>query len=204
MSVFPETPCSLLVKLAAQATGQADEFAWQRFFDLYQPAIVKFAENQGAAGEAEDVAQRILLKLVDVLRAGRYSGDAGHFRSYLATLIRREVIDYWRATRSRGGARTVSLDDEDAAVEPAVESETAALIDAKWRLARHETAVEHVLTRTMLPEKTKAIYRAYVLDEEPLKSVAARFGVSQDVVYQVKTRVGRMVAALEAEMSDGL
>jgi len=200
MSLFPETPCTLLVKLAAQMTGKSDEFAWQRFFELYQPAIVKFAENHGAAADAEDVAQKILLKLVDVLRAGRYSGDVGHFRSYLATLIRREVIDYWRSANARGASRTVSLDDEDASVEPAAESETAALIDAKWRLARHESAVEHVLTRTMLPEKTKAIYRAYALDEEPLKSVASRFGVSQDVVYQVKSRVGRMVAAIESEM----
>ena len=181
-------------------TGRSDEFAWQRFFELYQPAIVKFAENQGAAADAEDIAQQILLKLVDVLRAGRYSGDAGHFRSYLATLIRREVIDFWRAAKARGGMRMVSLDDEDAAVEPTVESETVAIIDVKWRLARHEAAVEHVLTRTMLPAKTKAIYRAYAVEEEPIKSVASRFGVSEDVVYQTKSRVARMVAAIESEM----
>jgi RNA polymerase sigma factor (sigma-70 family) len=200
MSVFPETPCTLLVKLAAQMTGRSDEFAWQRFFELYQPAIVKFAENQGAAADAEDIAQQILLKLVDVLRAGRYSDDAGHFRSYLATLIRREVIDFWRAANARGGMRMVSLDDEDVAVEPTVESETVAIIDVKWRLARHEAAVEHVLTRTMLPAKTKAIYRAYAVEEEPIKSVASRFGVSEDVVYQTKSRVARMVAAIESEM----
>ena len=200
MSAFPETPCTLLVKLAAKMTGRSDEFAWQRFFELYQPAIVRFAENQGAAADSEDIAQKILLKLVDVLRAGRYSGEAGHFRSYLATLIRREVIDFWRASKARGGARMVSLDDADAAVEPAVESETVALIDAKWRIARHEAAVEHVLTRTMLPEKTKAIFRAYAVDDEPIKSVAARFGVSEDVVYQTKSRVSRMVAAIESEM----
>ena len=96
----------------------------RRFFELYQPAIVKFAENQGAAADAEDIAQQILLKLVDVLRAGRYSGDAGHFRSYLATAV----------------------------------------------------------------------------EEEPIKSVASRFGVSEDVVYQTKSRVARMVAAIESEM----
>lgn len=200
MSAFPETPCTLLVKLAAEMTERSDEFAWQRFFELYQPAIVKFAESQGAAADSEDIAQKILLKLVDVLRAGRYSGEAGHFRSYLATLIRREVIDFWRAAKARGGGRMVSLDNDDAAVEPAVESETVALIDAKWRLARHEAAVEHVLTRTMLPAKTKAIFRAYAVDDEPIKSVAARFGVSEDVVYQTKSRVSRMVAAIESEM----
>ena len=53
MSVFPETPCTLLVKLAAQMTGRSDEFAWQRFFELYQPAIVKFAEKPGAVSDEE-------------------------------------------------------------------------------------------------------------------------------------------------------
>ena len=67
-------------------------------------------------------------------------------------------------------------------------------------VARHEAAVEHVLTRTMLPAKTKAIYRAYAIEEEPIKSVASRFGVSEDVVYQTKSRVARMVAAIESEM----
>ncbi len=202
MAVFPETPCTLLVKLAARVTGQADEFAWQRFFELYQPAIVRFAENQGAGAEAEDVAQKILLKLVDVLRGGRFSGEAGHFRSYLATLIRREVIDYWRGLRARGGGRTVSIDDEDCGCEPSVDSESAAQLDVKWRLARHEAAVAHVLEKTMLPAKAKAVYRAYVLEEEPLKSVAERFGLSPDAVYQIKSRVGRMIAALESEMGD--
>ena len=37
MSAFPETPATLLVKLAAQVTGE-DEANWVRFADLYVPA----------------------------------------------------------------------------------------------------------------------------------------------------------------------
>ena len=44
MSAFPETPATLLVKLAAQVTGE-DEANWVRFADLYVPAIRSFAER---------------------------------------------------------------------------------------------------------------------------------------------------------------
>ena len=141
---FPDTPATLLAKIANRLTGQRDEMQWVRFFDLYQPAIRKFAEYQGAKDDADDVTQDILLKLMDILRNGRYSSDAGKFRCYLATLIR----------------------------------------------------------RTALSAKTKAVYRAYVIDEMPLKDVMAKFGVSEATVYQSKTRVGKMIAALEAELCE--
>ena len=39
MNVFPETPATLLARLAAHVTGQADESSWMRLFELYEPAI---------------------------------------------------------------------------------------------------------------------------------------------------------------------
>ena len=56
MSIFPETPVTLLARMAAARTG-ASEASWVQFFELYQPVIVKFAAFSGAGREAEDVAQ---------------------------------------------------------------------------------------------------------------------------------------------------
>ena len=42
MSAFPDTPVTLLARMAAERTG-ASEASWTRFFELYQPVIVKFA-----------------------------------------------------------------------------------------------------------------------------------------------------------------
>ena len=75
-------------------------------------------------------------------------------------------------------------------------------LDAKWRLARHEAAVEHALCKTALATQTKDIYRAYVLEEMPMKEVMKKFGVSEDVVYQSKTRVNKMIAVLESELGE--
>ena len=68
MASFPDTPATLLARIAVQATGHTDEAAWLRFFELYAPAIRKFAAGLGARDEAEDVAQEAFQKLDRVLK----------------------------------------------------------------------------------------------------------------------------------------
>lgn len=201
MSAFPDTPVTLLAQIAARVTGKEDEAAWVRLFELYEPAIRKFAEYHGAGSASEDVAQEIFLKLVSVLRGGSFKlgGDAGRFRSYLAVLIRRELVSRWRKAQVRGWGSNISMNDLDASIEPRVDSETEAIIDVKWRLARHEAAVEHALTKTALSTQSKNVYRAYVLEECPIGVVAKAFGISNNSVSQIKTRVEKMIAAIEAE-----
>lgn len=202
MGAFPDTPVTLLARIAVEATGQrTDEAAWVRLFNLYAPAIRRFAELQGTpSAESEDVTQEIFLRLVAILRGGRYRADAGRFRCYLATLVRNELVSRWRKVQAR--AACVPLDavpDEALATLP---PEAAALLDAKWRLARHEAAVEHALTKTALSRQSREIYRAYALEGRAIDEVASAFGVSRNVVAQVKTRVNRMVASLEAEYAE--
>lgn len=204
MADFPNTPVSLLAHIASERTGRRDEAAWTRLFELYAPAIRAFAEEHGGDGEEEDVVQEIFLRLVGILRGGRVKigGDAGKFRRYLATLIRHELVSRWRRRQARGGDRVVSLDDPATGMEPGVDSETAALIDAKWLIARRKAAVEWALTKTALSAQSKAVYRAYVIEERPIGEVAATFGISRNSVSQIKTRVEKMIAAIETEFAD--
>ena len=201
MSAFPDTPVSLLARMAAEHTG-ASETSWTRFFELYQPVIVKFAAFSGAGREAEDVAQDVFVKLVEVFRRSAYDPAHGTFRAYLATMIRNEVVNRWHKAAVRAADRHVSIDNDAHPVEIAAPSETAAILDARWRLARRQAAVEHVLTKTALSGKSKAIYRAYVLEERPIEEVAAAFGVPNNTVSQTKTRVARMIAAHEALLGE--
>ena len=200
MSALPDTPVTLIARMAAQVTGE-DEAGWVRFFDLYQPVIRHFARAAGAKTDEEDVAQDVLLKLVEVFRNGVYTPEKGRFRSYLAAITRREVINRWQKAQVRAADRHVSL-NRTAAQEIAVQPEAAAILDAKWRLAQHAAAVEHVLTRTALAQKSKDVYRAYVLEEKPIGEVAKAFGVSRNVVSQIKTRVDAMIADFEAMLRD--
>ena len=144
------------------------------------------------------------MKLVNVLGNGRVKigGDAGKFRRYLAALIRNEIVNIWRRRRARGEGTTVSLDNPHVGAEPAVGSATEAIIDAKWRLARRTAAVEWTLSKTALSPQSKAVYRAYAIDERPIGEVAAAFGISRNSVSQIKTRVERMISAVETELQN--
>ena len=204
MANFPDTPVSLLVRLASDRTGIRDEAGWTRLFELYAPAIKAFAEERGGEGESEDVVQEIFMRLAEVLREGRVKvgGDAGKFRRYLATLVRNELVSRWRRRVSRGEDVRVSFDDPGAGIEASVDSDAATIVDVKWRLARRKAAEEWVLTKTALSAQSKAVYRAYVLEERPIGEVAAEFGIPRNSVSQIKTRVERLIAAIETEYGD--
>ena len=159
MANFPDTPVSLLVRIASERTGVCDEAAWTRLFELYAPVIRAFAEERGVGGEGDDVVQEIFMKLVEVLGDGRLKigGDAGKFRRYLSTLIRNELVSRWRRRQARGEGAIVSLDDPEADVELTVDSPTAMIIDAKWRMARRKAAMEWTLEKTALSAQSKAL-----------------------------------------------
>lgn len=201
MSVFPDTPKTLLSRMAAQVTGES-ESNWVRFFDLYQPVILKFAEYVGGKGDSEDVAQDVFVKLVETFRNGGYDPRKGSFRAYLATMIRHEVVNRWHKAQVRAADAHVSIDNDDAPIDVAVPSETAAVIDAKWAMARRNAAVEHVLTRTALSQQSKSVYRAYVLEDRPIDEVSSTFGIPKNSVSQIKTRVDRMIADYESMFAD--
>ena len=195
MSAFPETPATLLVKLAAQVTGE-DEANWTRFVDLYVPAIRDFARHRGDGRDVDDIVQEVLVGLVRVLRGNNFSvrEGKGNFRAYLAKMIRSQLYMAYRHEKARGLGLNVPIDE----VEPSVPADVVtAAIDAEWAAARHRAAVEHVLTKTLVSDLNKRLYRAYVLEERPIDEVARMFNVTRNQVSQAKMRIGRMVAARE-------
>jgi len=196
---FNQTSVTLLQRIAIEKTGE-DEAAWVRFWELYQPAMVMFAKSIGAGENAEDIIQDVLLKLVKVLREGGYERQAGvQFRSYLKTLIRRQLIDVYRREKARGLGRNVALTEEIIEDTAAAEKEVGGEIDASWAKACHVVAVDHVMTKTALSKQNKEIYREYVLNDRPIGEVAREFGVSRNLVSQIKLRVDRMIASQLAE-----
>ena len=197
MSAFPETSLTLLKKIAVQVTGER-EAAWVRFFGLYEPAIKRFVAYHDSTHDPDDVVQDIFLKLVNIVQSGGYSSDMGSFRAFLATMIRRHLVSLFRKDRARGAGLHVDIDD----VEPSVPADVAEQIDIKWRMARHQSAIEHVLTKTAISAQSRDIYRAYVEEGRSLDEVAAQFGVTKAVIYKIKSRVEQMAAIIEAEFAD--
>ena len=194
--MFPDTPQTLLRKIAEYANGD-DAAEWARFVELYTPVIRAFIGARGdeAPSDVDDVVQEIFVRLVNVLRAGTYRPEKGRFRAYLGTMVRRLLIDRHRRSLARGAGETVSAEEVEILDET---PDAAAYVDMHLLMARHVAAVEHVLSRTMLDTRTVAAYRAYALDSEPAADVATRLGITHNALRQIKYRVDRMIAAVEA------
>ena len=190
MSSFPTTSTTLLANLAERESG-IDQAEWNRFFALYYPVMVEFARARGAGDDSEDVVQEVLADLVKVFQAGRYVRGKGQFKSYLATMLRNELISRFRRMQAKsrvdGRARTPAAPP----AAPSADDMPA------WNLARHRAAVEHVLTRTAISEQSRRIYRELLASGDNCAKVARRMNLPDATVRQVKSRISRMIAAFE-------
>ncbi|MBQ7191012.1 MAG: sigma-70 family RNA polymerase sigma factor [Kiritimatiellae bacterium] len=198
--MIPNTPQTLLRKIAEHANGD-DAAEWERCVELYTPVIRQFVSEKGRQKKADvdDMVQDIFVRLVEVLREKAYRSEKGRFRTYLATMVRHLLIDRYRRALVRGAEREVSLDGSCASLVGG-DDDVVVQIDLRLRFARHAAAVEHVLGKTMLDPRTVAAYREYALNEEPATEVAARHGLTLNALRQIKFRVNKMIAALEASL----
>jgi RNA polymerase sigma factor (sigma-70 family) len=213
--MLPDTPQTLLRKIAEYADGD-DAAEWAKFVELYEPVIRLYIAQSGDVGaaDADDIVQDTFIKLVNVLRNGEYKREKGRFRNYLASMVRRLLIDRHRREMSRpqlggphlsrpqsGGPRpgAPQFIAADIADIPSPYPDPAAIVDMRLALARRNAAIEHVLNRTMLEKRTVAAYREYALEEQPAAEVAARYGMTVNNLRQLKHRLDRMIAAVEEQ-----
>ena len=199
MSDFPSTSRTLLEKLAVEAIGGGGA-AWAHFFKLYTPAMKHFVQLIDHNHDPDDVIQDVYVHLVKIFAERRYKAEKAQFSTYLKMLIRRQLIRIYRREQSHGADCTVPMDSLEG--EVVVQPEQGIALDLAWNRARHEAAVEHVLTKTALSAKTKAVYRAYVIDGKPAEEVCGQFGIDGSHLRQIKFRVERAIALIEAELAD--
>ena len=160
---------------------------------------------------ADDIVMQVLGKLVDVLREGKYTPEKGKFHSYLATMIVNEVHMARRKDLARAGDRKVSInassitdegDESDTIADTlAAPQETQAQLDEDWRRAVLKSATAHVLTKTALSERDRAVYKAYGIDGRDIGEVAKEFGISRNLVSQIKVRIDKRIVAFGRELA---
>ncbi len=198
MSTFPETSFTLIAKIKDLARGQ-DSAVWNRFWDLYAPAMRAFAVFKGGEANADDIVMTVLGKLVEVLRTGQYDPAKGSFHSYLATMIYNEVHMQHRKDEVRKSDSHVPLDEALAEAIPAPSSSTE--VDADWQRAILAAAVDHVLTKTALSERDRNVYRFYVQEKHSLDETVEKFHLVRNTVSQIKTRIEKRIATIGREMA---
>lgn len=208
-AVFPPTSVTMIAKIRDLGPG-GDSAQWVRFWNMYSLAIRQFAAFKGGEENADDIVMQVLGKLVEVLRSGQYTPEKGRFHSYLATMIVNEVRMAHRRNQARADDKKVSMDassttedgsETDTIADTIAAPESQAQIDEDWRRAVLKSATEHVLTKTALSDRDRAVYRAYALDGRDIGDVAKEFGISRNYVSQIRIRIDKRIVAFGKELA---
>lgn len=182
----PEHPT--VSSLLLRGAQQMDSAAWSRLVDTFGPVVYRWCRSTGVKeADAPDVVQEVFASVARGIAAFQREKPEGSFRSWLATITRNRVRDYYRRQ---------------------VQRETAAGgTDALWRLEQHaeslestispDAAVDPIVRRTLesvcaeFEPSTWTAFWMTAVDGRRAADVAEATGLSLASVYQAKSRVLR-------------
>lgn len=163
-----------------------DEAAFRTLFDRFFPRLYRFvlARLEGDHEAARDIVQQTFCRAIE--RLDGYRGEAALY-TWFHQICRNTLMDYYRYT-SRRARVVVPLEDlpdvravlETLAAPLAEQPETDA-----WR-----ADVRRLVQATVdaLPERYGEVLEWKYVDDEPLKAIAQRLGVSDKAAESLLTR----------------
>ncbi|MEM1305943.1 MAG: sigma-70 family RNA polymerase sigma factor [Pseudomonadota bacterium] len=187
-----------------RAIEQRDEAAFEQVVDAHLPSVIAVARRVlGDAGDAQDVAQDVLLRLWTRPSAARPdsgvegSGDGSATRHVnIGAWLRRSAvnaaIDRWR--------RAQRMEPFDPASDEADAPVPAEQLDA---LERDDVASRVRSAIALLPERQRVVCTLFHLDHLPVRDVAAALHVSERAVESLLSRARRTLKrTLAPEIED--
>jgi RNA polymerase sigma factor (sigma-70 family) len=166
-----------------------NEEAWRAFVARYRPRILRWCRRL-QADDAEEVASRVLHKLVVGLARGVYRRrEPGSFRGWLRRVVGNEIVDFARQQRPARPAGDVLQWWPD----PASLDELAGDIDEEFRAdcERAEQICARVRSRVQA-QSWEAFARTYLHGQE-VREVARDLGLTLSGVYKARDRVRRLL-----------
>jgi len=157
-----------------------DAAGWDEFDKLYRPMLVGYALQRGLrAEEAEEIAQQCMTALVPRMPG---FNRVSSFRGWLRGMVAHKVSDYIKQRGRHRRADTVLLsttpDDGDGPDE---------LWQRQWNQTHLEFCIDSL--RTEFAPHTLQAFAMYVLQEQPVKEIAAHLGMTPNQIYVAKNRV---------------
>ena len=201
------TRLSLLHRLK-EGSANAD---WEHFYKKYSAVILSFAQKQGLdEHSASDALQETMMVVMRKLPTFDYDAQKGRFRNWLLTIVANKVRE---ARRRAHHDKLISMDGlpadgadslhEKLATEEPGASES---VEDAWRQSLIEEALKLVLIDPRTRPETVDVFRACALEGRPVAEVAARFGLKENAVYQIKNRMmnrlKEFMAAMEGDRAD--
>jgi RNA polymerase sigma factor (sigma-70 family) len=189
MSEAPNPTELATTQLLPYLAQGGNEESWRAFVVRYRPRILRWCRRL-QADDAEEIASRVLHKLVVGLARGVYRRhDAGTFRGWLRRVVGNEVVDLVRRERSGRPAGDVLQSWPD----PVSIDELAGELDLEFRAdcERAERVCVRVRDRVQ-PQSWEAFTRTY-LEGHEVREVARDLGLTLSGVYKARDRVRRLL-----------
>ncbi len=165
-----------------------DPAGWSRLVTTFGPIVYRWCRTSGVRdADAPDVVQEVFVAVARGIPKYKPEKSQGSFRSWLATITRNKVRDYFRsqAKCQNGEGGTQALVQLQMIAEDLETTICAA--NAKTPLVRE---VLQQVEAEFEQSTWKAFWMA-TIDGERAGEVAAQLGISAASVYQSKSRVLR-------------
>jgi len=188
------TRLSLLEKLR----DLDDQKSWQEFYDRYQGFLEALAKRHELSTEdVEEVIQETVVAFARKIGDFVYDRDKGRLRSWLATIVRRKVVD---KLRDRAKAKETTLWSRE---EEAYSFER---FDVSWEEEWERHALDRAKVETLkkVTNKQFQLYDWYVLRGHSKADVCEKFQVTGNQVDIAKHRVGKVMEEEVRKLRDGV
>ena len=192
---LPEHPT--LSSMLLTNVQQMDPAGWSRLVKTFGPIVYRWCRTSGVSeSDAPDLVQDVFASVARGIGSFQRKKSAGSFRSWLATITRNRVRDYFRrqakVQQAEGGTAALNrLQQQPDGLESSICADS---IDSPL--------VRGVLdsVRTEFEQVTWQAFWLTTVEGKQAADVAATVGISQASVYQAKSRVLRRLRERMSEI----
>ena len=170
--------------------------AWTMFFKVIYPLVLNYAGRYGMKGEdREEIASRVITRLFQHISKNKFQIN-GSLRSYLSTVVKHEVIDYYKETNRFYGngsailsplAKTPFVQEDDKYNEDGLPVDP----EVQHKLQILQKAMNEVIKR--VEARSWQIFCDVTIEEIPGIEVAEKYGIKPQTVYQRNFQILRMI-----------
>lgn len=182
----PSLSTSLLVRVQ-----QMEPDAWNRLVETFGPIVYQWARASGLnADNAADVVQDVFAKVARGIGSFERQKEHGSFRSWLATITRNRIRDFFRRDQVKhpsptGG--TEALQQMQNVPEPLEDSISEADVDRRLPARVLE------LVQSGIEPRTWQAFWMTTVEARSAREVADQLEMRLASVYQAKSRVLRKI-----------
>lgn len=184
--------------LIQRVQNPEDTGAWDEFVKYYETFIKMVLKKSNIPfNEADDLVQDILLKVWKGLPGYEYRREKAKFRTWLGTIIRNTVIDYYNKVKRSGGDKFELFENSVLNIK---ESEIEKVIKEEWLRYLTEFAMDRI--RSIFSGQAIEVFKLSLTGNSG-REIAAKLNITEESVFVLRSRVkGRIKKEIEKLRSE--